>query len=250
MGSMEAAARQVLEGETSEDPLLRTLAHTIKTYPRLLRPVEEYLSTAEAELHCTGFLDEADYQAYVDSYSLPAFMLIAVLLGPDGDDRPYRAACRTFIDGSQRLDFVNDIAEDLREGRLGIPVKTLEDFSVSPEDLAAGRDTPAVRDLLHHQVNEARTALQTAKTLPPLTPAPYRALVRAIVELELLTAEAASARGAGLLRGSATPPLMSTLRLLLGARRKARRVSCRCERKARHACGQAVPRVPRRVEWL
>ncbi|MFF7977286.1 squalene/phytoene synthase family protein [Streptomyces sp. NPDC007905] len=124
---------------------------------------------------------------------------------------------------SQRLDFVNDIAEDMREGRLGIPDKTLERFSVERDDLAAGRDTPGVRELLSHQVSKARTALRTAKQLPALTPAPHRPLIGALIEVELLTANAALARGAKLLRGSAKPPLVTTLRVLLGARRNARK---------------------------
>ncbi|WP_329536705.1 hypothetical protein OG568_49605 (plasmid) [Streptomyces sp. NBC_01450] len=42
-------------------------------------------------------------------------MVVAALLGPDGHQAAYRAACRTYIDASQRLDFVNDLAEDLRQ---------------------------------------------------------------------------------------------------------------------------------------
>ncbi|AYN41609.1 phytoene/squalene synthetase [Streptomyces dangxiongensis] len=223
--SWEQQVRRVLETGVGGDPLLRTLAHTMSTCPRVGRSVEEYLSTATAELDFTGFVDEADYQAYVDAYSLPAFMLIGALLGPEADDGPYRAMCRAFIDGSQRLDFVNDIAEDVREGRLGISAKTLKCFSVELEDLAAGRDTPGVRDLVGHQVREACTALRTARELPALTPAAHRPLIGALVEVELLTADAVLARGAKLLRGSARPPLVGTLRVLLGARRDARQGS-------------------------
>jgi phytoene synthase len=215
--------RQVLDTGVSADPLLRTLAHTIAAHPRLRRSVEEYLSTATAELEFTGFLDEADYQAYVDAYSLPAFMLVGALLGPEADDGPYRTACRTFIDGSQRTDFVNDIAEDLREGRLGIPAKTLERFSVTLEDLAAGREVPGVRELVGHEVRQARTALEAARELPALAPVAYRPLMSALVEVELLTTDAVLARGAKLLRGSARPPLVAALRVLLGARRRVRK---------------------------
>ncbi|MDT0462241.1 squalene/phytoene synthase family protein [Streptomyces gibsoniae] len=221
--SWEQQVRQVLDTGVSGDPLLRTLAHTIAAHPRLRRTVEEYLSTATAELEFSGFHDEADYQAYVDAYSLPAFMLVGALVGPENDDGSYRAACRTFMDGSQRLDFVNDIAEDLREGRLGIPAKTLELFSVKLEDVAAGREVPGVRELVAHEVGQARTTLQAAGELPALAPAPYRPLMGALIEVELLTADAALARGAKLLRGSARPSPVPALRVLLGARRRARK---------------------------
>ncbi|MET7695849.1 squalene/phytoene synthase family protein [Streptomyces sp. NPDC005483] len=132
----------------------------------------EYLSTARAELEFAGFTTEDDYQSYVDAYSLPAFMLVAELLGPDGDDEGrYLAACRTFIDRSQRLDFVNDLAEDLREGRLGIPASTLEKFSVTTADLAAGRSSAGLRALLDDQLGLARAALLESRRLTELVPA-------------------------------------------------------------------------------
>lgn len=221
--SWEQRVREALETGMSDDPLIRTLLHTVAAYPRLRGVVEEYLSTAGAELEFTGFDSEADYQAYVDAYSLPAFMLLAVLLGPEDDDGRYRAMCRTLIDGSQRLDFVNDLAEDVAEGRPGIPAQTLARFSVTPADLAAGHESPGLRLLVEHEVDAARAALEEAREaahdLATQVSASGLALLNAFVEIELLTADAALTRGAALLHGSASPPLLSTLRVLRKARR-------------------------------
>jgi phytoene synthase len=210
----EARVREAMRVGTSDDPLLRTLAHTVSAHPRLRGNVERYLSTATAELHFTGFPAEADFQAYVDAYSHPAFMLVAGLLAPEGDDERFRAVCRTFIEGSQRLDFVNDLAEDVREGRFGVPVTAMKRFSVTVAGLAAGAGGTAVAALVADQVGAARTALLAARELPSLTPAPGRRLAGALVEIELLTADAVLARGDGVLRGSASPPLTRTLRAL------------------------------------
>ncbi|MFJ7495139.1 squalene/phytoene synthase family protein [Streptomyces sp. NPDC097727] len=203
----EHRVRDGLATGTSDEPLIRALVHTVAARPGLGRRVEEYLSTATAELDFTGFATEDDYQSYVDAYSLPAFMLVAELLGPDGDDDGrYRAACRTFIDGSQRLDFVNDLAEDLREGRLGIPVSTQEKFSVTTADLVAARPTAGLRKLLDEQIGLARAALLESRRLTGLVPAGSRRLVRALIDIELLTADAARERGPKLLRAAAGPP--------------------------------------------
>ncbi|MGW0841669.1 squalene/phytoene synthase family protein [Streptomyces sp. NPDC002787] len=217
----EQEVRKALDAGVSDDPLIRTLLHTTRAYPRLREVVEEYLSTATAELEFAGFATEADYQAYVDAYSLPGFMLIASLLGPESDDGLFRAGCRTFIDGSQRLDFVNDLAEDVPAGRLGIPLETLERFSVTVEDLAERRESAGVRQLVEHQIEEARSSLRAARELPALTASPAGVLVDAVIRIELLTADAALERGTRLLRGSASPPPAGTLRVLLEARRKA-----------------------------
>ncbi|MBZ3901282.1 MULTISPECIES: squalene/phytoene synthase family protein [Streptomyces] len=223
--SWEEAVRKALDTGISDDPLIRALVHTTDAHPRLRVAVEEYLATATTDLEFTGFATEADYQAYVDAYSLPAFLLVACLVGPETDDARYgrfRAACRTLIDGSQRLDFVNDLAEDLPEGRLGIPLETLDRFSVSVADLAEGRESAAVRELVEDQVEAARVCLRAAAEEPVLTAGPTGVLLDAVIRIELLTADAAFARGARLPRGSASPSLPGTLRVLLGARRRAR----------------------------
>ncbi|WP_089104974.1 squalene/phytoene synthase family protein [Streptomyces hyaluromycini] len=218
----ERRVRTALETGTSDDPLIRTLLHTVSSYPRHREVVESYLTTAAAELEFDGFATEADYQAYVDAYSLPAFLPIAGLLGPESDtDGRFRAGCRTLIDGSQRLDFVNDLAEDLREGHLGIPAETLKHFSVTVEDLEAGRASDGLRSLVEHEVERARTDLRSGREVLALMPAPHRPMVSALIEIELMTAEAVLARGTGVLRGSASPSTAGTLRLLFSARRAA-----------------------------
>ncbi|MFI9151565.1 squalene/phytoene synthase family protein [Streptomyces sp. NPDC053367] len=214
--------RTALESGQGDDPLIGAMLHTIGACPRLRPVVEDYLTTATAELEFEGFATEGDYQAYVDAYSHPAFMLVATLLGPEDDDGPFRAACRTLIDGSQRLDFVNDLAEDLREGRLGIPQETLRRFSVSVEELWEGRRPAGLVELVAHGVRAAGAALRAAGAQSDLAAPEGRPLMRALVDIELRTADAALERGAGLLRGPASPPPAGTVRTLLRERRAAR----------------------------
>jgi 15-cis-phytoene synthase len=216
-------AHEGVAGGTVEHPGLRALSHTVTVHPQLRTRVTDFLAAAPADLDFTGFATEADYQAYIDAYALPAFMLIAGLL--TGEDTPagYREACRTYIDGSQRLDFANDLAEDLAEGRLGLPQETLDAYAVTRADLESARDTPGTRALLAHVLGQARQSLAAGRPLADLVPSEGRPLFRAMIGIEDLTAEAAQAKGAALLRGSARPPLPRTLRLLFGERARARR---------------------------
>ncbi|MFY4720706.1 squalene/phytoene synthase family protein [Streptomyces sp. LaBMicrA B280] len=212
--SWERQVRDALRTGTSDSPVLRTLIHTVSAHPRLHGIVDGYLATATAELHFTGFATEADYQAYVDAYSYPAFMLVAGLLAPEADDVPYRAACRTFIEGSQRLDFVNDLAEDIREGRTGIPVEAMERCGVTMDALKSGVGGPPLSRLIADQVAAAQTSLSAARPLHTLASPGGRRLAGALVEIELLTAQAVLAKGPEILRGSANPPLAKALRVL------------------------------------
>ncbi|MFI1258210.1 phytoene/squalene synthase family protein [Streptomyces netropsis] len=212
----EKRVREGLATGTSGDPVLRPLLHTVSVHPRLRGHVEDFLAGAPVDRDFTGFSDEADYQRYVDAYSLPAFMLIAcLLLSPDADAGLSHGLCRAYIDGSQRLDFVNDLAEDLRDGRLTLPDDALAHHGVSRTDLEQGRESPGVRALLKALLAQARRDLLTSRRLPDLAPPAHRAFTRAVIALEVLTADAAAAKGTGVLRDAARPSVPAAVGVLV-----------------------------------
>lgn len=219
----EEQVRVGLTDGTSDHPVIRAMLHTISARPHLRANLVEYLATATTDLDFTGFTGEVDYQRYIEEYSLPAFMLVAGLLGPDGDQADYRKACRTYIDASQRLDFVNDLAEDLRDGRLTVPADALKRHAVTREDLENGRDLPGTRDLLADLLGQARATLTASRQLVDLTPPEGRPLVRALIALDELTIDAASAKGIALLESPARPSTSAAVRVLLREYLRSRR---------------------------
>ncbi|WP_327349115.1 squalene/phytoene synthase family protein [Streptomyces europaeiscabiei] len=91
--------------ECSEPPARGTLAalwDTTRRHPHLATRVRALLDGAPVEAGWTGFDTEADFQAYVDSYSLPGLMLTASLIAPvpdAGADEPFVKGCRALIEG-------------------------------------------------------------------------------------------------------------------------------------------------------
>lgn len=220
----ERQVRDALATGTADHPVIRPVLDTLTAHPRLRGHIEEYLGTARADLDFVGFATEADHQAYIDAYSLPAFLLVACLLAPEGDGAEFRAGCRTFIDASQRLDFVNDLAEDLADGRLTIPRETLERHGVTRDDLEQARDLPGTRALFAAVLGQARATLAASRPLVAIVPAPGRPLVRALIAFDELTAAAAARKGAGLLKASARPSVPGAVRVLLREYGHARRL--------------------------
>lgn len=161
----ERQVREGLAAGTTDHPDIRPLLHTLTVHPPLRTRVTEFLTAAPADLDFAGFATEADYQAYVDAYTLPAFMLVAGLLAGEETPAGYREACRTYIDGSQRLAFANDLAEDLAEGRLNLPQEALDEHGVTRADLESARDTPGTRALLSHVLGRARRSLDAGRPL-------------------------------------------------------------------------------------
>ncbi|MGF1431580.1 phytoene/squalene synthase family protein [Kitasatospora sp. LaBMicrA B282] len=213
-----------LAAGATEEPELRPLLHSVGSHPVLGERVRAFLATATADLDFTGFATEDDYQRYLDEYSLPGFLVVAALLGPSGDQRAYAAGCRTYIDASQRLDFVNDLAEDLADGRLTLPQQALAAHGVTREDLAQARPLPAVRALLAEQLDQVDRTLARGRAVLDLVPPAHRPMVRCMICLDELTSAAARADLAALLRRSAGPGKLAALRVLGGEYRQARRL--------------------------
>ncbi|MFJ4528409.1 squalene/phytoene synthase family protein [Streptomyces sp. SID8375] len=211
----EKEVNQALATGTSDHPVIRPLLHTGACHPRLLVHAKDFLRTATTELEFTGFATESDYQRYLDEYSLPAFLLVAGLLVPGDEPAGYRAACRTYIDGSQRLDFVNDLAEDLSDGRLTIPEDALLSHGVTRAGLVQAQDTPGARALLRHLLQQARAALAASHCVTGFLPPANRPFVRALIALEEATTDAAEAKGPGLLTAPARPAVSAMLKILL-----------------------------------
>ncbi|MEU6238949.1 squalene/phytoene synthase family protein [Kitasatospora sp. NPDC047058] len=209
----------------TDDPELRPLLNTVAAHPALRDRALEHLAGAVTDLDFAGFATEADYQRYVDGYSLPAFMVVATLLGPDGDQTAYRAACRTFIDAGQRLDFVTDLAEDLADGRLTIPEQTLRRHGVTRADLEQARDLPAVRAMITDQLDRVDRTRAEGRAVVGLVPPAHRPMVRCLIGLDELTSAAARSDGPALLRRPAGPSKPAALRLLGREYLRARRVN-------------------------
>ncbi|GHF55384.1 hypothetical protein GCM10010218_41110 [Streptomyces mashuensis] len=104
----------------------------------------------------------------------------------------------------------------LGDGRLTLPEETLARHGVSRADLEQARDTPGTRALLTAELTRARAALQAARALPGLVVPGCRAFVRAFVELEVLTADAALRAVPEVLRAPVRPATGAALRVLLG----------------------------------
>jgi 15-cis-phytoene synthase len=219
-----------LAGDEAGNPQLRPLLSTLAAHPALHDRVLDYLASAPLDLDFAGFATEADYQDYVDGYSLPAFMLIAQLLAPDGDQSAYQAACRTYIEAIQRLDFVNDLAEDLANNRLTIPEQTLEQHGVTRADLEQARDLPAVRALIADLLDEVDRGLSASRALIDVVPAAHRPLLRCMIRLDELTVAAARADLPALLHRPADCAKIAALRLLGREYLRARRLRSRGDR--------------------
>ncbi|NUR67392.1 MAG: squalene/phytoene synthase family protein, partial [Streptomyces sp.] len=171
--SWDRQVTAALAGEPTENETLRVLADTARRHPVLGARVRGFLDGAPVEATWSGFATEADFQDYVDRYSLPALMLTASLIGPAPDaeqHEPFRRGCRRLIEAMQRTDFLADLAEDVGQGRVGIPKDELDRHGLDFDSLRERPQecAPAVGRLVDAQAERAGTVLARCRSLPEL----------------------------------------------------------------------------------
>ncbi len=214
-----AQIRAALDSGTARHPLLRAFLYTsaLRDLPR--HWIESYLEGARIDLDFPGFATEADYQTYVDRLTWPFLMITTGLAQQGGGTPEFAQSCRLVADAGQRTDILTDLAEDLRDGRLYLPLDALAHHGVDRADLAAGRDAPGIQALLSEAANKAHGTLREASRLLDELPDEYGPLIRFVLDLHHQRLQTVVAMGSAVTRRPARDNPLTCLRLLARARR-------------------------------
>lgn len=227
LGEWEAATRKALGGDPATDATLLALQDAAVRRPQLSPRVEDFLRGAHHEVDYTGFATEEELQTYVDGYSLPAFMLLACLLDlePSAEPEAFERGCRDLIEAMQRVDFLDDLAEDAAQGQVGVPGADLDRHGLSVANLADPTDTVRSRleQLVQEQVELARPRLSASRRLVSLVPQQNRPFITAMLQVQELRLSAVGKKGGHLVDGGARPAVPSLLGILARQYRAARR---------------------------
>ena len=149
----EAELRRCYDG-TPADPRFVALADAIRRFDM---PPEPFLRLVEAnrrdqrQARYETFDELLDYCAYSAN---PVGRLVLRVFGyPDGERATLSDATCTAL---QLTNFWQDVVRDFAMGRVYLPLQDMADFGVSESDLAAGRSTRALRELMRFQVDRTR----------------------------------------------------------------------------------------------
>ncbi|MEU6223058.1 squalene/phytoene synthase family protein [Streptomyces sp. NPDC047042] len=206
--------RTALDTGTARHPLLRAFLHTAEARELPRSWVDSYLVGAQVDLDFAGFTTEDDYQAYIEQLTWPFLMITSGLSMPGGGSQAYADSCRLLADACQRTDFLTDLAEDLRDGRLYLPTDDLEKHGVTRSDLEQGRDLPAVRSLLSATAATAHATLRESTRIVTELPEEQRRLTRFVILLHAHRLRRAVAMGASLTQGPVRDNPLELLRIL------------------------------------
>jgi len=171
-----------LQGGRCDEPVLAAVVHTVRSFGIDQADFRAFLTAMAMDLTVTSYATYDDLLGYMDgSAAVIGTMMLPVL--ESADPARAREPARQLGLAFQLTNFIRDVGEDLRRGRIYLPLADLARFGVAPADLARPEPTAAVRQLLAFECSRARTHYQAALPGVGLLAPSSQPCIRAALEL-------------------------------------------------------------------
>jgi phytoene synthase len=165
-----------------DDPVLAAVVHTVRSFGIDQADFRAFLSSMAMDLTVTSYASYDDLLEYMDgSAAVIGTMMLPVL--ESADPARAREPARQLGLAFQLTNFIRDVGEDLRRGRIYLPAADLDRFGVTAADLAGPEPSNAVRDLLAFECARTRAHYQAALPGVKLLAPSSQPCIRAALEL-------------------------------------------------------------------
>jgi 15-cis-phytoene synthase len=204
------------------DPVGRAMAHTMRRWGIPRSHVEAFLESMQMDISITGYPTYADLEQYMYGSAAVIGLQMLPILEPLVPEASARA--RALGEAFQLTNFIRDVGEDLRRGRVYLPQEDLDVFGVTRQALAGGVMTTPVRELIRFEVARARTLYAFAEPGIAMLHPTSRDCVRTAFTLYGGILDAVEAAGHQVLTQRVAVPLRRRLQVAMPAWRQARTV--------------------------
>jgi phytoene synthase len=145
----------------SDDPVGAAAVHTARTWEIDPAHFRAFFASMRMDITVTGYQTYEDLRGYMYGSAAVIGLQMVPILEPL--DPAARRCARLLGEAFQLSNFVRDVGEDLRRGRVYLPQEDLDRFGVTRAGLQRGEVTPAVRDLLRFEVARTREVYREAE---------------------------------------------------------------------------------------
>jgi phytoene synthase len=164
---MKAELRHAVAGQ-SREPAFVVLGDTVRGYGIPLQPFDDLVAGLEMDLD-----PAARYATFADLelYCYRVAGTIGLMITPVAGYRAGTAAlehARTLGTAMQLTNILRDVGDDLRRGRLYLPLEDLARFGLEEADLQARRRDERFRALMEFEIQRAERLYEEGRALIPL----------------------------------------------------------------------------------
>ena len=154
--SLAALEHELISGNARQ-PLVAAVHDTIDRWQIPLVLFSDFLASMRADLQITSYRTWDDLRGYMHGSAavigLQTLPILEPLAGMSDVAAGYAADLGLAF---QLTNFIRDVGDDLRRGRLYLPLEDLDEFDVSRDELEAGEVSDRFRALLDFEIARAR----------------------------------------------------------------------------------------------
>jgi squalene synthase HpnC len=148
---------------TPHHPVFVALADTVRTFAIPIEPFRRLLTAFRTDVRFPGFTTFDDLLHYCAHSANPVGHLVLHLFGHGDAERQARSD--DICTALQLTNFWQDLAVDLRKGRVYLPREDMDRFGYTPEELGRHAVTPAFRELMAFQCGRTRALFERGLAL-------------------------------------------------------------------------------------
>jgi 15-cis-phytoene synthase len=141
-------------GQLPTDPAALAMINTIRRWAIPRQHVEAFLESMQMDITITSYPTYQDLEQYMYGSAAVIGLQMLPILEPQTPAAASRA--RALGEAFQMSNFIRDVGEDLKRGRVYLPQEDLDTFGVTRESLGAGMVTPMIRELLAFEIERTR----------------------------------------------------------------------------------------------
>jgi squalene synthase HpnC len=144
-------------------PAVAGLRRTVLECEIPMQPFADLIMANQQDQVVTRYRTFGDLLGYCRLSANPVGRIVLHVFGCYTDERAEQSD--SVCSGLQLAEHWQDVAEDLRAGRIYLPLEDMSAYGCSEHDLAAAHAGPAVRELMAFEVGRARSLIDTGAPL-------------------------------------------------------------------------------------
>lgn len=176
-----AALDRALEGEYGESLLFPALDDAARRYQIPAEYLRELIAGTEMDLSIRSYRTFDDLYQYC--YRVASVVGLCSLHMMGFQNPKAKSLAERCGIAFQLTNILRDLREDAAAGRVYLPLEDFERFSYSPQQLAAGVENQAFRELMRHEIRRARAYYAEAAPLIDMVEPESRAALWTLISI-------------------------------------------------------------------
>ncbi len=163
LDELAADVDRIYDGGHPTSPVMQAMAETVAECGVPARPLLDLIQANRQDQLVTRYATYAELAQYCELSANPVGQIVLYIFGVATPKRI--ALSDTICTALQLAEHWQDVAEDLANGRIYLPVHDMDRYGCTEADLAAPTAGPAVRELMIFEVSRAQALLDQGAPL-------------------------------------------------------------------------------------